>query len=40
MFTDVSNQSSPFNGAVGAAVEAAFSSNFTRFSFNASPNPE
>ena len=30
----------PFNGVVGVDVEAEFSNNFIRFSFNNSPNPE
>ena len=37
---DVSNQSSPFKGAVGADVDAEFYNNFTRSSFNNSPKPE
>lgn len=37
---DVSNQSSPSKGALGADVDAEFSNSFTRFSFNPSPKPE
>ena len=37
---DLSNHSSPANGAVGADVDAEFSNNFTRFSFSPSPKPE
>ena len=36
----MSNHNSPFSGAAGAPVEAAFSSNLTRFSFSASPKLE
>ena len=37
---DVSIQSSPVKGAVGADVDAEFSRSFTRFSLSPSPNPE